>query len=63
MTTLEFTLDELLALYSTIQSELFELNCSDFDGCEQAMIKDHTIAAKLLDSILTARRLNANTSN
>ena len=63
MTTLKFTLDEVLSLYSTILSELVEMNCSDFEGCEQAMIKQHAIAAKLLESVLDARRLNANTSN
>ena len=53
---IEFTLEELLALYSTLQSELFELNCSDFEGCERAMITNHTISAKLMELIQLRRR-------
>jgi hypothetical protein len=52
----DFTLDELLSLYDTVQSEIFNLTCSDFEGCEQSLIKDHSIAAKLLQVIIQKRK-------
>lgn len=58
-----FKLDELLSLYSTLQSELFELNCSDFNGCEQAMIKNHRIAAKILECILQVKQMESTNAN
>ena len=53
---IEFTLEELLSLYSTVQSELMELSCTDFEGCERGMINDHTISAKLMELIQLRRR-------
>lgn len=50
-----FTHTELLSLYSTVTSELCNLELSDFTGCEQAMIRDHQLAAKILISIIQAR--------
>ncbi len=54
-TETQLTLTELLSLYDTVQTEIFNLNCSDFEGCEQALIKDHSIAVKLLQSIIQRR--------
>jgi hypothetical protein len=58
-TETQFTLKELLSLYDTVQSEIFNLTCSDFEGCEAALIKDHSIAVKLLQAIIQ-QRVNAN---
>lgn len=52
----DFTLDELLSLYDTVQSEIIKLSFSDFEGCEQALIKDHSISTKLLQTILQQRK-------
>ena len=58
-TETQFNLQELLFLYDTVQSEIFNLTCSDFDGCEAALIKDHTIGVKLLQLIIQ-QKVNAN---
>jgi hypothetical protein len=58
-TETQFSLKELLSLYDTVQNEIFNLTCSDFEGCEVALVKDHTIAAKLLQAIIQ-QRVNAN---
>ena len=56
----QFELNELLSLYDMVQRELFNMNCSDFEGCEQSIIKDHLMAAKLLERIIEMRDNNAN---
>lgn len=54
-TQIDFTQAELLSLYSTVTSELCNLELSNFTGCEAAMISDHKLAAKLLALIIQAR--------
>jgi hypothetical protein len=45
----------LESLYDMVQTEIFNLNCSDFNGCEQALIKNHLMAAKLLQLIINQK--------
>ena len=60
-TKLTFNPEELLSmlrlesLYDMVQTEIFNLNCSDFNGCEQALIKNHLMAAKLLQLIINQK--------
>ena len=59
-----FNSEELLSmlrlesLYDMVQTEIFNLNCSEFDGCAQALIKNHLMSAKLLQLIINQKENN-----
>ena len=58
----ELTLEELELLYRTVTTSVIDssLGGSEYAGCEDVMISEHLLAAKLLKLIFHKRLTNAN---